>query len=145
MSSSNPSVFLVKVTGQIETGEFFAGEELYFNFLYYYGQDWEVIKVSLISPQNVSIFKVNKKNIHLLFFTSKFKYSDLFTDFIPFLSRRFPKIGDVLFSKFKRSGRASGSKSSIQDLYFVYSFRHTSYWFEFFSKNPLYQMKATKL
>ncbi|KAB7505620.1 hypothetical protein Anas_06457, partial [Armadillidium nasatum] len=44
MTASKPSVFLLKVTGQIETGEFLDDDEIYFTYFYHYGQDWQVIK-----------------------------------------------------------------------------------------------------
>ncbi|XP_071528726.1 B9 domain-containing protein 1 [Panulirus ornatus] len=43
MAVSAPSVFLLNVTGQIETGRFIGGDNLHFNYCFTCGQDWEVI------------------------------------------------------------------------------------------------------
>lgn len=46
MSVSAPSVFMLNVTGQVESGKFIEGDNLYFSYCFTSGQDWEAISVS---------------------------------------------------------------------------------------------------
>ncbi|XP_037804675.1 B9 domain-containing protein 1-like [Penaeus monodon] len=43
MSVSAPSVFMLNVTGQVESGKFIEGDNLYFSYCFTSGQDWEAI------------------------------------------------------------------------------------------------------
>lgn len=49
MSVSAPSVFLVNVTGQVESGRFITGDNLHFKYCFTAGQDWDVILVGYLS------------------------------------------------------------------------------------------------
>ncbi|XP_064080437.1 B9 domain-containing protein 1-like [Macrobrachium nipponense] len=43
MSITAPSVFMLNVTGQIDSGRFMEGDNLYFNYCFTSGTDWEVV------------------------------------------------------------------------------------------------------
>lgn len=45
MSVSAPSIFMLNVTGQVESGKFIEGDNLYFSYCFTSGQDWEAISV----------------------------------------------------------------------------------------------------